>query len=132
MERYLYFLLTLLAFVACSKPSPEEVARQAASQSAEKSYNALLSARYEQFLSGRADADSIPEEYRQQLLASYKQFMVQQQQEHGGIRSLSVTSARIDSTQNLIQVFLLLNYADSLNEEIVVPMIERNGEWKMK
>jgi len=31
-----------------------------------------------------------------------------------------------------MQVFLMLNYADSLHEEIVVPMVMRNGEWKMK
>ena len=40
--------------------------------------------------------------------------------------------AGFDSTQQYVQVFLNLNYADSTQEEIVVAMVERAGEWKMK
>jgi hypothetical protein len=29
-------------------------------------------------------------------------------------------------------VFLVLCFGDSVNEEIVVPMVERNGNWRMK
>jgi hypothetical protein len=58
--------------------------------------------------------------------------MAQQQAAHGGISSVMATNVQMDSTQNVMQVFLMLNYADSLHEEIVVPMVMRNGEWKMK
>ena len=125
-------LLFLLVCACSSNLTPEEKALEEAKQGAEKSYQALLDGRYEDFLEGRARMDSIPNAYREQLITSYKQYILQQRKVHGDINSIQVSNARIDSTQHLIQVFLILNYADSLQEEIVVPMIEHNGEWKMK
>jgi hypothetical protein len=128
MKQSISFLLLLLLLAACSKPSVEEVVKQ----TVERNYQALLSGHYELFLSGRADTDRLPADYRSQLLDSYRQFMAQQQAAHGGISSVMATNVQMDSTQNVMQVFLMLNYADSLHEEIVVPMVMRNGEWKMK
>lgn len=121
------FVLMLLA--ACSQElTPVEKATKAAKDS----YDCLFAGDYEAFLNGRAGMDSIPESYKEQLLTSYKQFVVQQKKAHGGAASFSVTNAKVDSSLNVIQVFLMINYADSLKEEIVVPMVEHNGEWKMK
>ena len=125
-------LIALMALMGCSEVTPEEKALAEAKEGAQKSYQALLDGRYEDFLEGRARMDSIPNAYREQLITSYKQYILQQRKVHGDINSIQVSNARIDSTQHLIQVFLILNYADSLQEEIVVPMIEHNGEWKMK
>ena len=125
-------LIALMALVGCSEVTPEEKAMEEAKESAEKSYQALLDGRYEDFLDGRAHVDSIPKAYRDQLIVSYKQYILKQREVHGDINSIQVSNAKIDSTQNLIQVFLILNYADSLQEEIVVPMIAQNGKWKMK
>jgi hypothetical protein len=58
--------------------------------------------------------------------------MVQQQADHGGIVAAEYSRAAIDSTLGVVQVFLLLNYADSTREEIVVPMVEQESVWKMK
>jgi hypothetical protein len=40
--------------------------------------------------------------------------------------------ASTDSVQKFTNVFLMLCFGDSTNEEIVVPMVERNGSWRMK
>jgi len=74
----------------------------------------------------------LPDDYREQLLTGYKQFMAQQQKTHQSIRSVQTTNARMDSTLQLMQVFLLLEYGDSTQEEIVVPMVEHDGRWRMK
>ena len=95
-------------------------------------YEALLDGDYVTFLEGRAGMDSIPDSFREQLLVSYKQFMHLQQEAHQGIKSIEPMRALPDSSLNLIQVFLLVSYADSTHEEIVVPMVEHDGEWKMK
>ena len=133
MKKTIVSLLALLLCAGCSeKLSPEEQAMNAAKEAAQACYADLLAGRYEQFLQGRAGMDSIPEGYREQLVASYKQFLSQQRDAHGGITSFQVNNARIDSTQQLIQVFLILHFADSTQEEIVVPMVEQNGQWKIK
>lgn len=125
-------LLLLWVLIACSSgKSAEEQAMDAAKEAAAQCYNHLLAGEYEQFLDAREGADSLPADYRRQLIASYKQY-VAMQQEHEGIASFEVSNARIDSTSQLIQVFLVLHYGDSSQEEIVVPMVEHNGEWRMK
>ncbi len=133
MKKTGLLLLSLLLLSACGKkPSPEEQALAEAKASAQTLYDHLLAGRYDQFLSGRDGMDSIPESYREQLLTSYKQFMAQQRQAHGGINYVSVSNARIDSTEHAVLTFLILHYQDNTQEEIVVPMVERNQQWKIR
>ena len=127
------FLLTtigaLLLCAACSKPTPE----QQAINTVMESYNGLLQGDYETFLNNRAGMDSIPASYREQLLVSYKQFIIQQQKAHQGIADLQPIRTELDSVQHLLLVYLQVIYADSTKEAIVVPMIENDeGQWKMK
>ena len=128
-------LLSLIMVLACtsSPQSGEDKGLLEASQAAERNYQHLLAGRYNDFLNGRAGADSMPSAYREQLITAYQEFMAQQRLSHGGLLSLQVSNARRDSTLGgLMQVFLVLSYADGTQEEIVVPMVEHNGEWKMK
>ena len=130
MRRILGLLgcLGLLGIINCSSPTPEELAALAA----EGYYRHLMAGEYEQFLEGRAGADSIPDDYREQLLAGYRQFMAQQERAHRGIRDVRVSSAKSDSLTGYTNVMLILCFGDSIDEEIVVPMVEYNGFWRMK
>ena len=112
----------------CGKGTAEEQAMKSAADCSAS----LLEGDYDGFLGGRAGMDSIPDSFREQLLVSYKQFVHHQQQAHLGIRAVEPVRAVADSSLNVMQVFLLVSYADSTQEEIVVPMVEHNGEWKMK
>ena len=124
--------LVLLVFLAlgaaCSSPSREELA----SLAAKGYYQHLIDGDYEHFLEGRAMADSLPADYRSQLIDSYAQFLAQQQSARGGIREVRISRAFTDSTQQYTSVLLMLCYGDSTSEEVVVPMVERDGRWMMK
>lgn len=122
------FLLVLLFCMACANPSPEEMA----SIAAKGYYTHLVQGEYEAFLEGKDGADSLPDDYREQLLTSYRQFMAQQERDHHGILDIRISNAATDTTLNYTNVFLVLCFGDSVNEEIVVPMVERNGSWRMK
>ena len=126
--RSLPFILFLALMAACSSPTPEELA----SLAAKGYYDHLLAGEYDHFLEGKSGADSLPEAYREQLLTAYKQFMAKQQKEHHGIREVRVSNVRTDTIQKYTSVFLVLCFGDSTNEEIVVPMVERQGSWRMK
>ena len=121
-------LFSLFVSTQCARLSPE----QQAALAAEGYYRHLLAGEYDQFLEGRAGADSLPDSYREQLLTGYRQFMAQQQEKHDGITAVSVSNVRTDSLDHYTSVFLLLCYGDSTQEEIVVPMVEHNGSWRMK
>ena len=56
----------------------------------------------------------------------------QQQAQHRGIREVRVSNAKTDTAQKYTAVFLVLCFGDSTNEEVVVPMVEREGRWRMK
>ena len=122
----LVFLIPLLA--ACSSPSKEELAALAA----KGYYQHLVDGEYEHFVDGRLMADSLPADYRSQLIEGYKQFIAQQQATRGGIGEVRVSRAFTDSTTHYTSVLLMLCYGDSTSEEVVVPMVERNGCWRMK
>ena len=121
----------LLFTVSCSQK--ELIPEEAASQAAQEYYDRLIAGDYEAFLAGRIATDSLPDDYRQQLLDGYRQYHAQLQQTHGGITGVTVSNAHHDSAQNLMQTFLLLSFNDSTQEEIIVPMVQNdNGEWKMR
>ena len=123
-------LLVMLvsSWAACSNPTREELA----SLAARGYYQHLVDGDYDHFLDGRLMADSLPDDYRSQLNDAYAQFLAQQTKSRGGIREVRVSRAFTDSTLNYTSVLLMLCYGDSTTEEVVVPMIERDGRWMMK
>lgn len=121
-----FCLLPLLA--ACGSKSAEQQAMAVA----QKSYEALRQGSYDEFLSARAFSASLPDGYREQLLTACRQYVHQLQSEHGGWQKVEATRAQMDSTLNLMQVFLTQQYADGSTEEIVVPMVLEEGKWRMK
>ena len=121
-------VMLVLLGAACSSPSREELA----SLAAKGYYQHLIDGDYEHFVEGRVMADSLPADYRSQLIDSYSQFLAQQQAARGGIKAVCIARAFTDSTLHYTSVLLTLNYADSTSEEVVVPMVEHNGRWMMK
>lgn len=121
-------LVGLVGVWACSRVSGEEAALLAA----QGYYTHLAAGEYRQFLEGKVGSDSLPDDYREQLLTAYAQFAERQQREHGGIREVRANAASTDSLQHYTNAFLLLCYGDSTEEEIVVPMVEHEGRWRMK
>ena len=128
MKHLLFIVLVFLALCACSSPTPEEMA----SLAAKGYYEHLLKGEYDKFLEGKAGSDRLPEAYRRQLLAGYKQFLSQQNSLHNGINEIRVINARRDTMLNYTNVFLMLCFGDSTNEQVSVPMIEHYGRWRMK
>ena len=121
-------LTVLLALQGCGGVTPEEQALLAA----KGYYEHLAAGEYEAFLEGRAGADSLPADYREQLLAAYKQFVFRQRDEHGGIREIQAGRAAADTMHHVVQAFLMLCYEDGTIEEIAVPMVENGGKWRMR
>ena len=131
--RYSCCLLVLFLLLAvCPSCSEAPSAEEQASAAAEHYYRALYDNRTNDFLQGCAGADSMPDAYRKELLACYERHLTKVDGQHQGVSSIRTTRVQMDETLQVMQVFLLLCYGDSTQEEIVVPMVEQYGEWKMK
>ena len=125
----LVYLILIVIVVACSTGVSRE---EQAALAAKGYYTHLVQGEYEQFVEGRFMADSLPADYRSQLIEGYKQFVAQQMEARKGIQEVSVSRAYTDSLAGYTNVLLMLCYGDSTTEEVVVPMVERDGRWMMK
>ena len=128
-------IVLLAVLAACGNATKEELAGLAA----KGYYDHLIHGEYEQFYEGldqrtQPDGTALSDDdaYRSQMLDNLRQFMAHQEQAHRGVLEVRVSNATTDTVQQLTNVFLVLCFADSTNEEIVVPMVERNGAWRMK
>ena len=128
----LSFFQCLICMVACSSVSPE----QEAAESAKEYYDLLVEGNTTRFLEGKANIDLLPTDYCEQLLKTVDQYHADIQKKHGGLREVSISEniGRTDTVNGspLVHAFLILCYADSTQEEITVPMVERDGRWLMK
>ena len=118
----LLFIIPLLLCGCKKEISREEMAMQAA----KAYYNQLLHGDCESFLAGLLHGDTVPEDYKEQMLLNVQMFREQQGKEHGGLTEVKALRAKGDTA------FISLHYADSTREEIAVPMIEKNNTWYMK
>ena len=125
-----FVVLVILAILAaCGSATKEELA----SLAAKGYYDHLIHGEYEQFYEGMDQRELTGEAaYRSQMLDNLRQFMARQEKEHHGVLEVRVSNVTIDTVQQFTNVFLVLCFGDSTNEEIVVPMVERNGSWRMK
>lgn len=122
--------LAVMALVSCDpgkRQSPD-----VAALTAKAYYEQLLQGRYEDWVDAHYQPEKIPASYREQLIANAKMFVGQQKEEHHGIDSIRIASAQTDSVHHVSNVFLTFFYGDSIREDIVVPMIQVNGNWYVK
>lgn len=127
-------VLSLFAFsllAACGGASGP-TASDLAGEAAKVYYEQLLHGDYAGFVDGTYQPDSIPQGYREQLIANAKMFVGQQKEEHRGITAVCVVSATADTTHHVATVYLSLSYGDSSSEQVAVPMVERRGVWYMR
>lgn len=117
-----------LLAMGCSDKEPRDMAAEAA----KAYYDSLMAGGYGYFVDGVYRADSIPSTYRDQLVVNAKMFVYGLKEEHNGVNNIRILRSSTDSVRNVTSVFLMLCFGDSVNEEIVVPMVEKDGKWLMK
>ena len=104
----------------------------AAANQAKAYYDLLVQEDYEGFVGGMNFPERIPDAYRRQLADNARMFMAEQQAAHQGLRDIRVVNCINDTADAAAHAFLMLCYADSTFEEVVVPMVKRNGQWYMQ
>ncbi|MGN0220547.1 MAG: hypothetical protein ACI4BA_00280 [Prevotella sp.] len=132
MKKVIFFLLVILGIaLSCKREAPH--AEDAVIQQAQEYYRLLIKGEYDAFLSGIDGADGLPADYREQLMANTCQFVDVQKKQRGGMIRVEGLRAVIDSAATThANAFLLICFGDSTREEVVVPMVERQGKWLMR
>lgn len=125
-------LLGIILMVASCGKSEKTDDGMIAAHAAKLYYENLIRGKGDQFLDGTDMPDTIPDDYRRQLLKNFEQFCVRQKEEHKGIDSVSINHAEFFEKDSTASVFLLLHFGDSTTEQIVVPMLKKKGLWIMR
>ena len=84
--------------------------------------------------------DTIPPSYREQLEANASMFAGRMNEEHRGVKEVRLMRCINDTVTDdgkrlsvrTAEAYLVLCFGDSLNEEVVVPMIHHGGRWLMR
>ncbi len=138
--RKLLFIICLGIVPLLFSCHDEEKPDIAAAVAAKEYYDMLLNGNNEQFVRGMYLPDTVPVNYREQLMANAKMFIERMKNEHSGIYEIRVVNCVNEDVKDTkgetigrtSTAFLVMCFGDSLNEEVAVPMVERNGQWYMK
>ncbi|MCR4773567.1 MAG: hypothetical protein K5854_04345 [Prevotella sp.] len=117
--------------VSCSKLKGPD-ANEVAAQVCKTYYDSLIAGNVKFYIEGSNLPDSIPDGYREELETNMKMFLGQMEKEHGGLKAVRISDAHADTAKHTAQVFLVQIYGDSTREEVVVPMVQKNGNWYLK
>lgn len=122
----------LMAILAASCSSGSQGPDLAAAEAAKEYYDSLNNGGYKYFTSMFLRPERIPDSYREQLEANSKMFLAGLRADHGGISEIRVVNCRNDSKGETAEAYLLVCFADSVKEEIVVAMAKHDGRWMMR
>ncbi len=123
-------LMLCMGMASCGehKPTRESVALM----TAKTYYESLMAKDYDSFVDGTLQGDTVPQGYKQQLLLNARMYGEQLGTEHKGVVKIDTLRCVTGVSPHLADAFLQLTFADSLREQVVVPMVEKNGVWYMR
>lgn len=130
MRKIIIIMSAIVLLTACSGHDVDQ--GELAGRTAKIYYDMLRQGKYAEFVDGHYRPDSIPAGYRSQLIDNARMFMAQQNDEHSGIKAVSVLRATADTARHEGVAYLLLCYGDSAREEVAVPMAYVDGIWMMR
>lgn len=133
MKKLLFTLALCLIAVACSDKPATVKSEQLAGHAAVQYYGYLLRGDFTAFVDGLDYPNPMPKDYRALQEKNAAMFVHEQDSLRGGIKKVNLSKADImPADSSAAAVYLLLTFGNNTSEEVLVPMVRRNGKWLMK
>lgn len=123
----LFFVILALGIAVSCKKEGEDLDHQSARLAAQKYMQMLCDSNYSGYVDGMLSMQNADSSMRQQMEDAINQYYWQIQQSHGGI--VSATATRDTIIDSLARVFVNVTFADSVSEEILLPLVYSEGKW---
>ena len=104
--------------------------QRAVRKAAERDYELLIDGKYDAFIAEIAYANQMSQEYRAQMTDLVHEHAASLSRQHGGLVSAQAVGDTIANGQ--AHVFLQLAFKDETVEEVGLPMVKVEDEWKMQ
>ncbi len=127
------FLLPLSIAIVCTlaacRHRGDTLSHASARKAAERYMKMLIDGRYEDYISGMVDGDSLPADMRSQMVDLLAQFCQGQSLN----KSMLAVSATADSIQDsTAYVYLDVTYGDSTTEQVGMQLVYIGERWFMQ
>ena len=124
------FLMLILLF-SCSDKQRDTFTNESVKQAAQHYYTLYIQGNAKEYVQGMADADSFTEDYAQQMQNVIAQ-AAKELERKGGVVRVEALSDTIYVADSTAYVYLDLVFADSVHEQIGVPMVFQKNKWRIK
>ncbi len=124
--------LSLVAFLAsCTKTAPDTFSHESVQQAAQRYYTYFVNGDAKQFVEGMADSQTFPEDYTRQMQDVIAQ-AAKELARKGEVVRVEALSDSLYAADSTAYVFLDLVFADSVHEQVGVPMVFEKSKWRVK
>ena len=124
--------LSLVAFLAsCTKTAPDTFSHESVQQAAQRYYTYFVNGDAKQFVEGMADSQTFPEDYTRQMQDVIAQ-AAKELARKGEVVRVEALSDSLYAADSTAYVFLDLVFADSVHEQVGVPMVFQKSKWRVK
>lgn len=124
-------LLAFLFLASCTKTDTDTFSHESVRQAAERYYTFFIQGDAKRFVEGIADSPSFSEDYSRQMQSVVAQ-AAKELARKGGVVRVEALSDSLYTTDSTAYVFLDMVFADSVHEQVGLPMIFQNSKWRMK
>lgn len=125
-----FLFLLLISLFSCSEKK-DTFSHESVQQAAQRYYTFYTQGKAKQFVEGMAGADMFPEDYKEQMQGVITQ-AAKELAKKGGVVHVEALSDSLYAADSTAFVFLDLVFADSIHEQVGVPMIFERGHWRVR
>lgn len=131
--QYLAAIAFTALFMACGSKKGEEAKDGFfAAKAAKAYYEQLVKGKFDAFINGEVRSQRLPQTYKDQLAINLQKFTEARTKDHAKVDSITIVNATFSVKDSTARAYLMLHYADTTQEQIVVPMEKHHGKWLMR
>ena len=126
-----FLFLVLISLFGCSDEQKDTFSHESAQRAAQRYYTFYTQGNAKKYVEGMAGAETFPEDYREQMQSVITQ-AAKELAKKGGVVRVEALSDSLYAADSTAFVFLDLVFADSIHEQVGVPMVFEKSKWRIK